>query len=80
MHMHNSEGTERRAQVRPLSSILGQYEPWTEPQLNLSENLTLLRTNSLKFQPLYTQKTLPPKDSTLSKDARIEPRTVATIT
>jgi hypothetical protein len=28
-------GTERRAHFRPPSSIFGQYEPWTEPQLNL---------------------------------------------
>jgi hypothetical protein len=43
-------GTERRAQVRPTCSILKQYERRTEPQLNLS----LLRRNSLKFQPLAT--------------------------
>jgi hypothetical protein len=27
--------TERRAQVRPICSVFEQYEPWTEPQLNL---------------------------------------------
>jgi hypothetical protein len=27
--------TEKRAQVRTTCSILEQYEPWKEPQLNL---------------------------------------------
>ncbi len=39
--------TESRAQVRPTCSILEPYEPRREPQVNLS----LLRSNSLKFQP-----------------------------
>ncbi len=42
-------GTEKRAKVRPTCSIFEQYEPWTELQVKLS--LSLLRSNSLKFQP-----------------------------
>jgi hypothetical protein len=33
-------------------SIFEQCEPCTEPQLNLRSNLSLLRGNFLKFQPL----------------------------
>jgi hypothetical protein len=40
--------TERRAQDRPPSSIFEQYEPRTEPQVNPR----LLRSNSLKIEPL----------------------------
>ena len=47
MHTHTVIGTERRVQVRPTRSIFEKYEHWTEPQVNLS----LLRSNYLKFQP-----------------------------
>ncbi len=33
--MLEQNSTERRAQVRPPSSIYEKYDPWTEPQLNL---------------------------------------------
>jgi hypothetical protein len=36
---------ERRAQVRPTCSVSEQYEPWTEPQVNLS----LLRKKFFKI-------------------------------
>ncbi len=52
-------GTERRAQVRPNSSIFEQYEPWTNPRLNLRRTWVCCTVNShpLKLQPLMTRYT-----------------------